>query len=165
MTLYKIQAQIAQILDTGFAVDEETGEVLADESSLDELKMAEEEKLENIICYRKNLLSEAKAIKAEEESLSKRRKSKEAQAARLDQYITNSMHMSGRDKFETAKCKALFRPSKSIEIDDAVFFDAAPEQYIRIKREADKNAIKAAIASGTTVAGATLVEREGLVIR
>ena len=49
MTLYKIQAQIAQILDTGFAVDEETGEVLADESSLDELKMAEEEKLE-ILC-------------------------------------------------------------------------------------------------------------------
>lgn len=54
---------------------------------------------------------------------------------------------------------------KSIEIDDAVFFDAAPEQYIRIKREADKNAIKAAIVSGTSVAGAVLVEKEGLVIK
>ena len=63
MTLYEIRDQIARILDTGFVVDEDTGEVLADESSLDDLKMAEEEKLENIICYRKNLLSEAKAIK------------------------------------------------------------------------------------------------------
>ena len=61
MTLYEIRDQIARILDTGFVVDEDTGEVLADESSLDALKMAEEEKLENIICYRKNLLSEAKA--------------------------------------------------------------------------------------------------------
>ena len=52
MTLYEIRDQIARILDTGFVVDEETGEVLADESSLDALKMAEEEKLENIICYR-----------------------------------------------------------------------------------------------------------------
>ena len=55
MTLYEIRDQIARILDTGFVVDEDTGEVLADESSLDALKMAEEEKLENIICYRKNL--------------------------------------------------------------------------------------------------------------
>ena len=165
MTLYEIQAQIAQILDTGFAVDEETGEVLADESSLNELKMAEEEKLENIICYRKNLLSEAKAIKAEEESLSKRRKAKEAKASRLDQYIASCMRMSGRDKFETSRCKASFRSSKSVEIDEAIFFETAPDQYFRVKREADKNAIKAAIASGTTVAGAALVEKEGLVIK
>ena len=52
-----------------------------------------------------------------------------------------------------------------VEIDDYVFYDSAPEQYIRVKREADKNAIKAAIASGTSVAGAALVEKEGLVIR
>ena len=160
MTLYEIRDQIARILDTGFVVDEDTGEVLADESSLDALKMAEEEKLENIICYRKNLLSEAKAIKFEEESLSKRRK-----ASRLDQYIASCMRMSGRDKFETSRCKAFFRCSKSVEIDDYVFYDSAPEQYIRVKREADKNAIKAAIASGTLVSGAALVEKEGLVIR
>ena len=165
MTLYEIRDQIARILDTGFVVDEDTGEVLADESSLDALKMAEEEKLENIICYRKNLLSEAKAIKFEEESLSKRRKAKEAKASRLDQYIASCMRMSGRDKFETSRCKAFFRCSKSVEFDDYVFYDSAPEQYIRVKREADKNAIKAAIASGTLVSGAALVEKEGLVNR
>ena len=73
--------------------------------------------------------------------------------------------MSGRDKFETSRCKASFRSSKSVEIDESVFYGAAPDQYFRVKREADKNAIKAAIASGTTVAGATLVEKEGLVIK
>ena len=90
---------------------------------------------------------------------------KEAKASRLDQYIASCMRMSGRDKFETSRCKAFFRCSKSVEIDDYVFYDSAPEQYIRVKREADKNAIKAAIASGTSVSGAALVEKEGLVIR
>ena len=33
-SLYEIQKQIQQILDTGFAIDEETGEVLADTSEL-----------------------------------------------------------------------------------------------------------------------------------
>ena len=63
------------------------------------------------------------------------------------------------------RSKAFFRCSKSVEIDDYVFYDSAPEQYIRVKREADKNAIKAAIASGTSVSGAALVEKEGLVIK
>ena len=53
MNLYEIQKQIQQILDVGFAIDEETGEVLADASELDALKIAEEEKLENVVLYRK----------------------------------------------------------------------------------------------------------------
>ena len=146
-------------------VDEDTGEVLADESSLDDLKMAEDEKHESIFGYGKSRRLGAKAIKFEEESLSKRRKAKEAKASRLDQYIASCMRMSGRDKFETSRCKAFFRCSKAVEIDDYVFYDSAPEQYIRVKREADKNAIKAAIASGTSVSGAALVEKEGLVIK
>lgn len=165
MSLYAICDQIAQAISKGFEVDEETGEVLADISELESLQIAEEEKLENIICYRKNLLAEADAIKAEETELNKRRKSKEAKANRLDQYIALCMKTSGRNHFESPRCKASFRTSKCVEIDEKAFFGSAPSQYVRVKREADKKAIREALQEGIPVVGASLVEKDGLVIK
>lgn len=162
MNLYQIRQEIEQILESGFAIDEETGEVLADESDLEALSIAEDEKLENCLCYIKNLKAEVEALKSEEGALSKRRKAKEAKAERLKNYVAGHMKMSGKKKFEAARCKASLTTSRSVEIDDTVFFDCAPGEYIRIKKEADKPAIKAAIASGIEIAGATITEKEGL---
>ena len=163
-SLYEIQKQIQQILDTGFAIDEETGEVLADTSELEALKMAEEEKLENIILYRKNLIADAELIRTEEKALADRRKAKENRAASLDRYIAFCMKSTGRDKFETAKCKASLRKSTAVEIDDS-FIDGAPEELLRIKKEPDKPAIKNLLQSGGVVKGAVLVERESLQVK
>lgn len=162
MNLYQIRQEIEQILDSGFVIDEETGEVLADESDLEALSIAEDEKLENCLCYIKNLKAEAEAIKEEESALSRRRKAKEAKVDRLKSYVAEHMKISGKKKFEAARCKASLTTSKSVEIDDEVFFDCAPEEYIRIKKEADKPAIKFAIASGIEIAGASITEKEGL---
>ena len=163
-SLYKIQSQIQQILDIGFVIDEETGEVLADASELDALILAEEEKLENVILYRKNLIAEAELIKAEEKALAARRKAKENRAKSLDDYISSCIKSSGRDKFETAKCKASFRKSKAVEIDNT-FFESAPDDLLRIKKEPDKPKIKKLLQSGETVKGAVLVERESLQVK
>ncbi len=164
MNLYEIQTQIQQILDMGFAIDEETGEVLADASELDALKIAEEEKLENVVLYRKNLIAEAELIKAEEKALADRRKAKENRAKKLDEYIAFCMKNTNRNKFETAKCKVSFRKSKAVEIDDA-FFESAPDDLLRIKKEADKARIKKLLQSGQAIHGAVLVERESLQVK
>ena len=165
MKLYEIQAQIQQILDIGIAVDEETGEVLADESQLEALQMEEAEKLENIICYYKNLNADADAIKAEEQALKKRREAIQARSERLSEYIADRIKASGRAKFEAPRCVASFRKSAAVEIQEDVFFASAPEELVRVKRDADKTAIKKAIQSGQAVAGATIVERESLQVK
>lgn len=163
-SLYQIQLQIQQILDTGFVIDEETGEVLADASELEALTMAEEEKLENVILYRKNLIAEAELIKAEEKSLADRRKAKENRAKRLDEYIGFCMKNANKDKFETAKCKVSFRKSTAVEVDNT-FFENAPDNLLRIKKDADKTAIKKLLQSGQAIKGAALVERESLQVK
>lgn len=165
MNLYEIQSSIAAILDTGIIIDEETGEVLADTTDLESLQMAFDEKLENTICYYKNLKAEAAAIRQEEQALAARRKTNENRAVSLERYIQSCMSNSGLQKFETPRCKAPLTHSKSVEIADDVFFTFAPEEYVRVKKEADKTAIKKAIGAGVDVPGACIVENERLAIK
>ncbi len=67
MTLYEIDKAITDLADP------ETGEI-TDFEALDNLQMARDQKIENIACYYKNLVSDAEAIKAEEEALAERQK-------------------------------------------------------------------------------------------
>lgn len=165
MNLYEIHSRISAILDAGIVVDDETGEVLADVSDLESLQMAFEEKLENTICYYKNLKADAAAIRQEEQALAARRKSNESRAAGLERYIQSCMGSYGLQKFETPRCKASLTHSKSVEIADDVFFSLAPQEYVRIKKEADKAAIKKAISAGADIPGACIVENERLTIK
>ncbi len=76
MTLYEIDKAITDLADP------ETGEI-TDFEALDNLQMARDQKIENIACYYKNLVSDAEAIKAEKEALAERQKVAENKAARL----------------------------------------------------------------------------------
>lgn len=165
VNLYEIHSRIAAILDTGIIIDDETGEVLSDVSDLESLQMEFEEKLENTICYYKNLKAEAMAIRQEEQALAARRKANENRATSLERYIQSCMSGSGLQKFETPRCKASLTHSKSVEIADDVFFALAPEEYVRVKKEADKAAIKKAIGAGADIPGACIVENERLTIK
>ena len=76
MTLYEIDAQIAALENASeddMIIDEETGELGSVVQALDALRMAREEKLENVACWVKNLSAEADAICEEENRLIKRR--------------------------------------------------------------------------------------------
>ena len=58
MNIYEINKAIEDILEDGFSVDEETGEILFDESALNALNAEISEKIENVACYIKNLTAD-----------------------------------------------------------------------------------------------------------
>ena len=164
MELYKIDSAILKILDDGLVADEETGEVLFDSGSLDELIADRVTKWENIGLYIKNLTADAEKIKAEEKALCERRKAAEKRAESLKKYLLGSMELVGDRKFETPRLAVSLRKSSSVFVDD---LNKIPQKFIKRKEEvsADKAAIKKAINAGEEVAGARIVERNSIGVK
>lgn len=162
-TLYELDRQIMLALTGGFEVDEETGEVFFCGDYLETLKKNRADKLEAIACYIKNLEAEAAALKAEETALAARRKVKAAKAARMREYIADSLHVAGESRFETARCALAFRKSEAVEILDA---DELPDAYLKhVAPMPDKAAIKKALKAGEDVSGAQLIVKQNIQIK
>jgi len=163
MTIYDIDSKIQQLLDGG--VDEATGELLFDPEALEALQMERDTKIENLALAVKNMGAEARAIKAEEEALAKRRKAVEAKEARACKYLNTVL---AGDKFKSPRVAVTYRKSTKLELDPffvAWAIEEAP-QYLRQKEpEADKTAITAALKAGENVPGAVLVESQSMQIK
>lgn len=159
-SLWKIDKNIEQIIEHGYAFDEETGEVLFDSSSLDKLKQDKTEKIENCALYIENLDSLADAIKKEESALSERRKILERKSGRLRGYVLD--HLDG--KVETPRVKVSTRTSHYVNVFSE---DSLPKKYLISKTVStvDKKAIKEALDSGKTVNGASIGTRTSLVLK
>lgn len=157
MNLYELNRAIA-----GFdlEIDEETGEILNGDD-LDKLEMERSEKIENIALWIKDLNAEAAAIKAEEQNLSRRRKTAENKAEWLRSYIQDAL---GGEKLKTARVAVSYRTTEAVEIIDQ---EEIPEAFLTIKTEVkpDKKAIKDAIKNGGTVPGTELVKRTSVQIK
>ena len=163
MTLYEIDQAIYELLNRGFTVDEETGEIIDGTEELEQLQMERSQKLEGVALYIKGIEALIASIKAEEEALATRRKKKEDKVEKLKTYLTNSIVGNGETSFESAKVSISFRKSEGVEVLDKAVLD---EKYWRTKtstkREPDKTLIKEAIKSGVAVAGAVLEERHNI---
>jgi hypothetical protein len=168
MNLYDINAELSELLERGFEIDEETGEIIEDiEDKLSALQMAEEIKLENIALYIKNLSAESAAIKAEEKALAERRKAKEKRQESLKKYLADYLQNTGRSKFETPKVRLSFRKSESVDY-DASFIEWAynEKRFLRYKDpDIDKTALKKALKGGEEVPGASLLTKQNLQIK
>ena len=162
MTIYELNDQIMELLTQ---VDEETGEALFDESKLEALTMERDRKVENLALAWKNLKAEAAAIKAEEESLAKRRKSAENAAERAKSYL--EFVLNG-EQFKSAKVAVSYRKSESVETTPQ-FMDwalAHDDTLIRYKQpEADKTAIRKALKDGKEIPFAALVTKTSMTIK
>lgn len=99
MNLYEIKNEILN------CVDMETGEIV-DIKKLESLQMERDQKIENIGCWIKNLLSDAEALKSEKENLAKRQKVAESKATSLKEYL--SRYLDG-EKFKSARVAISFR--------------------------------------------------------
>lgn len=163
MTLYEIDQAIYELLNRGFTVDEETGEVIDGTEELEQLQLERSQKLEGVALYIKGVEALIASIKAEEDALAKRRKKKEDKVERLKKYLTDSIIGNGETSFESAKVSVSFRKSEGVEVVDKAALD---EKYWRTKtttkREPDKTLIKEAIKSGVAVTGAILEERQNI---
>ena len=163
--LYEIDKALYQLLEYDMAVDEETGEILFEESDIDNLLLSRDQKLENTACYIKNLVSDIDQLKAEEKALKERRQAKEKKAERLKEYLSKSMLMFGDKKFETPRVVLSFRKSKQVEIDEGT---KLPEEYLTVKVETNPNKTKlkdAILKQGVEIDGVRVVEKENLQLK
>lgn len=161
-TLYDYKEAYLEALNA-VQVDEETGEI----SGFEAFEKAEGdllEKIEAVACYIKDLDAFGKALKAEADNLDKRAKTITNKAAYLRNRLTACMDSIGQDKYESPKCRVSFRSSKQTVITDEA---AIPAVYVTIveERKIDKNAIKAELAAGHEVSGASLQVNRNIQIK
>ena len=176
--LYEIDYQLQMLED--YMVDVETGELLDEDSfnaKFDEIQMALNEKIENSMCFYKNLQADIEAFKIEEKNIAQRRKVKENLAERIKNRIDNYIRMKytnedgvvdtdGLNKFkmETPRMKLSYRKSDSVDVYD---IDSLPKEYIKEKIElsADKTALKKALKDGKEINGATIVTKLNMQVK
>lgn len=158
--LYEINKDLEALLSQ---VDEETGEVMIDPEALDALLMERTEKLEGVALAVKNIAAEATAIKAEEDAMKKRRQALEKKKDGLMKYLSSALE---GEKFETAKVAISYRRSVSAKVvDEDAFWQNPAEAFVRTKREANIEAIKAVLKDGGIIPGAALVENVSMTIK
>ena len=176
--LYEIDYQLQMLED--YMVDVETGEILDEDSfnaKFDEIQMALNEKIENSMCFYKNLQADIEAFKTEEKNIAQRRKIKENLAERIKNRIDNYIRMKytnedgvvdtdGLNKFkmETPRMKLSYRKSDSVDVYD---IDSLPKEYIKEKVEvsADKTALKKILKDGKEIKGAKIVTNLNMQVR
>lgn len=134
-------------------VDAETGEII-DVEALNALMLQKEEKIENVVCYIKNLLSDAEAIKAEKDALAEREAKCRKKAEGLKAWLEEAL---GGEKFSTAKCAVSYRPSEQVQVTDESLI---PKKYMvkKVTYQPDKTQIKALLKEGKSVKGCLLVK-------
>ena len=157
-SIYEINEQIQDCLNP------ETGEF--DEERFNGLMELKETKIEQLLCFYKNVVAMAKSMKEEEKSLKERREAEERKAENLKRYIQYALD---GEKFKTAKVAVSYRNSQSVEVADN--FVEWAQQHDRDdllsykKPEASKTAIKAAIESGDNDIPARIVENTNISIK
>lgn len=159
MTIFEIDEQILALVD-------EEGEVV-DVEALDALMMERERKIENVVLLIKNLTAEIDALKHEEDSLAKRRKTKENLIARLKAFLLTIL---GGQKFETTRCSVSWRKSVSTEIDEEtclnyLFTHKRDDLLIYSSPHISKKAVGDALKAGEIITGAQLVEKTNPIIK
>lgn len=158
--LHEINADLERLLT---AVDEETGELKIDKAALEALMLERSEKLEGMALLCKDWTAEAAAIRAEEKALAERRQLLEKHIEEMKVILQDAL---AGEKLETPRVAVSWRKSKSVEIDESVFWQFAAEVFIRYRDpEPNKTAITAALKDGGIVPGATLTEKMSMTIK
>lgn len=152
--LYEINRELLDCIDL------ETGEII-ETDKFDELQIEREEKIENIVLWYKNLLSDAEAYKAEKEAFAAKEKAVKNKAESLKNYLDSALK---GQKFKTVKAEVTYRKSTSVEIIDE---EKIPEQYLRTVTTVspDKTEIAKLLKVGELVEGAVLKENSNIQIK
>jgi hypothetical protein len=163
-TLYELDKAIEQVIEHGFSWDEETGEVLFEESDLESLQVALSDKLEACGIWIKNQKALADAIKAEEKALSDRRKSIEKRLERMDGYVLRCLMKTPKQSVETPMVSLKTRKSTRTIIDDE---SEVPEEFTEhvVTVKVNKAEIGKALKAGREVSGAHLETSQNLQVK
>lgn len=129
-------------------------------------------KAESIAVYYKQLLAEAKMLKAEKAALAKRQSQKEKQAENLKTYLFNSMQTLGRQKIDMPHAVVSIRNNApSLVIDDEISFVEWAEKHNldRLLKysmpEVKKNDVKALCKKGEEIPFVHMEAKQSLSIK
>jgi hypothetical protein len=165
-SLYLLSSHYIQALD--FLTDPELNlPIEAVNDTLESLTGELEDKAINVAKFIRNMETTANAIKKAEVDMAKRRKSLETRMQWLEEYLKSSMEATGITKIECPYFKlSIAKNPPALDLFDA---NAVPDEYKHIEtvttEQIDRAAIKAALSSGKTIAGARLVKGTHLVIK
>lgn len=168
MTLYEIGQAYQYFLE-----QVEAGEV-PEEAINDTLSGIEgdfKEKADNIACMIKNLEYQASSMKAEEQTLSARRKAKESRVRQLKDYLCENMLAINLKKIETARNLISLRKSPpAIKIENIPRFiewAQGHEESLLTYREPEpsKKQIKEYLDSGGEIPGVSVEQKQALQIK
>jgi hypothetical protein len=166
LKLYEIEQNYLAALDLFTDPDQEIPpEVVAD--TLEAIEGEFEIKAVRVAAFAKQMEAEAEAIKEAADRMEKRRRSLEARARWLKDYVKIGLEAMGRKKLDCP----WFVLSVANNPPAVVIFDenAIPAEFMRVPEPPppapDKTAIKAALAAGREVPGARLVNGTRLAIR
>ena len=163
-SLYEIDGAILALLENGFVVDEETGEVIDGAEQIEQLQMERKQKLENIALFLKTEDMLIKDIDVEIAALKKRKEQHESKSKRIKAYLSASMQAAGEDKFESGAVAVSFRKSTAVVITDQ---DKLDRKYFTqsITEKPSLSLIREAIENGEAVNGAFIDERRSVQIK
>lgn len=137
-------------------------EVMKD--TLDSIEDAIENKAENIAKLIRNLESDVKAYKEEEERLKTKRQATENKVKWLKTYLEDNMKLTGKTKFKSGMFNfSIQKNPVSVNILDERII---PEEFLIPQLpKIDKTALKDVLKNGVEVPGVELKQTEGLRIR
>lgn len=169
LSLFDISTEfyvLKDLIENDLEINEETGEIIDNSMELkqlfDDLKMTLEEKLDNTQRYLLTLDGEADILDKEINRLQSKKQSILNKKDRLKNIVISTLENTGLGKIKTSLFSFNIRETESIEIVD---FDSLGRNFLRLKKEADKKAIKEAIKNGEVVEGAKIVKNKSLGVR
>lgn len=131
-----------------------------------------DEKAESIAIYYKQLLAEAKMLKAEKAAIAKRQSQKEKQAESLKTYLFKSMQALGRQKIDMPRAvMSLKKNAPSLVVDDEISFIEWAEEHnldhlLKYSMpEVKKNDVKALCKKGEEIPFVHMESKQSLSIK
>ena len=162
MNIYQIDEAIRQAEEKLLAELEETGEITDEAQALmervDALQISRDKKIEGAAFLRREALDNSEIIGNEIKRLQSLKKAQDNRADNLLKYITGAL---GGEKFKSPFVSVTYRNTESVDVSD---IDALPEQYVRVKKEANKTDLKKALKAGEEIEGVTLQSNTSTVV-
>jgi hypothetical protein len=158
-SLYELNGIYLDILNNGADWDQEALQI-AMESITDSIEV----KVENYAKMIRHLEGEQLMLKAEEERISKRRKSLESQVKRLKEGMQLSMELTGKEKIKSSLFTIWIQESKSASV-DVTNEKQLLKEYKIPGITIDKKQLLADLKAGKVVRGAKLQESSSKSVR
>ena len=157
---------LKDLIDNDLEVNEDTGEI-TDNSKLlselfDNLSLTMEDKFDNTQRYVLTLNGESDTLDKEIKRLQAKKSALNNKADKLKKMMQNALSVAGLEKFKTALYSFTIKTTEALEVES---IDNIPREFLRIKKEADKVAIKTAIKGGLEIDGCKIVVNKNLGVK